>query len=301
MALDRGELFTELELVPDLFLDLVLLDGGEEHQGRDDHEDGGDDEGHLDGPDIALGNRSVDIAAEHEENAEDRGKGAAEITHDVDDAVGSGTQRLGRDVRHQGDGGVAVHHHENQDDGHGDDHADHIVMMEEKGDEGESDGRDEGADQNIGHALADGGVGFVGQVAEDRQQDQRGQVVAGHDDADDPLDIQNPGRVACLQLGRGHLIDVPGENIGQEGGTPGVIDLPEKQNAEEGKADHRRAAHIQLQRSEGRFFHVSILNLSLLISAGSRRIRASARPTWCGGSGQRCRDPPAGSGLRCGP
>ena len=46
--------------------------------------------------------------------------------------------------------------------------------MEEDGDEREGRGADEGADEDIGHPLADRGFGFVGEMAEDREQNQGG-------------------------------------------------------------------------------------------------------------------------------
>ena len=86
--LNRGEPFPEGKLIPDLRLDPVFFDGGEEHQGRNDHQDGGNDKGKLNGPEIAFGDGGVDIAAEHKQNSEDGCKGPSEVAHDVDDAVG---------------------------------------------------------------------------------------------------------------------------------------------------------------------------------------------------------------------
>ncbi len=205
---------------------------------------------------------------QHEGKAQHRGEGAAEIAHDIDDAVGLGPQGLGRDVGHQRHGRVAVHHHEQQHDGHHGHHAGHVVVVEEEGDEGEGHGGYEGAHQDEGHALADGAFGLVGEVAEDGQQDQRGQIIAGHDDAHDPLDVEDLLRVAGLQLRRGHLIDVAGEDVGQEGGAPGVVHLPQQQDAEKGKADQRGAFVVEFQRfhrnssqifSISRYTHVGVI------------------------------------------
>ena len=247
-----GKLLTQGQLILQLLSQLVFLDGLEEHQGGDHHQHRGDDEGQLDGPDVPVLGPGVDVVGEHHEDAQDCGEGAAEVAHDVDDAVGLGPQGLGGDVRHQGHGGIAVHHHEDQHDHHGDDHAHDVVAVEEQGDEGEGHRGNEGAHQNIGHALADGGLRLIREVAEDGQQDQGGQVVAGHDDAHDPLHVQDLIRIAGFQLGRGHAVNVVGEDIRQKRGAPGVVHLPEQQDAEEGKADEGRAPDVELQAAVDR-------------------------------------------------
>ena len=247
-----SQLLAQGDLILQLLGQLILLDGLEEHQSRDDHQRGGDEEGQLDDPEVAgSGLGGVDVLAEHKDHAQNRGEGAAEVAHDVDDAVGLGPQGLGGDVRHESYGRVAVHHHEDQHSDHGDDHAHDVLVVEEQGDEGEGHGGDQGADQNVGHPLADGGVGLVGEAAEDGQQDQSGQVIAGHDDADDPLYVQNLFRVAELQLRGGHAVNPVGKNVRQEGGAPGVIDLPQQQDAKEGEADESRAPVVELQTAVG--------------------------------------------------
>ena len=119
--------------------------------------------------------------------------------------------------------------------------------MEEQGDEGEGDGHHQRAHKDIGHTLADGGLCPVGQAAEDGQQDQGRQIVAGHDDAHDPLHVQNLVRVARFQLRGGDVVHPSGEDVRQKGGAPGVVHLPQKQDAEEGKADEESPLVIQLQ------------------------------------------------------
>ena len=83
-----------------------LLDRGKEHKRGNDHQHRGDDERQLDDPEIALMVGGVDVIAQHEEEAEHRGERTADVAHDVDDAVGLRAQGLGRDVRHESDGGV---------------------------------------------------------------------------------------------------------------------------------------------------------------------------------------------------
>ena len=158
----------------------------------------------------------------------------------------------------ESDGGVAVHHHEHQHERHHDDHADDVVVMEEQRDERESYRSYKGAGQNVGHTLADGGVSFVGEVAEDGQQDERGEVIARHDYADEPLNLKYLRRVAGLELRRGDAVHAPGKNVREERGAPRVIHLPEKQDAEERKAYQERSFVVELQpagRSALRFTH----------------------------------------------
>jgi hypothetical protein len=60
--------------------------------------------------------------------------------------------------------------------------------------------------------------------------------------------MQELFRVTGFQLRRGEIIDVAGKDVSQEGGTPGVIDLPEEQNPEEGKADKGRTPVVEFQK-----------------------------------------------------
>ena len=158
---NRGEPLSEGQVVPDLRFNPVFFDGGKEHKSGNDHQNRCNDKGKLNGPEIAFGDRGVDIAAEHKQNSEDGCKGPSKVAHNVDDAVGFGTQRLRRDVRHEGNRGVAVHHHEQQHDGHHGNHAEYVVPMEKQRDKRKSKGRHEGADEDVGHALSDGSPGPV--------------------------------------------------------------------------------------------------------------------------------------------
>ena len=131
--------------------------------------------------------------------------------------------------------------------------------MEEQRDEGEGDRGHERADEDVGHALADGRARAVGQVAEQRQQNQRREIVAGHDDTDDPLHLEDVGLVAAhLQLVGRHVEHAPREDVRQERGAPGVVYLPQQQDAEKRKADERGAFVVELQRGQrlaSRFVH----------------------------------------------
>ena len=243
---DRGHLLAESELFRHLPLDLVLLDRGKQHERGDHHQHRGDDERQLDDPEIALMVGGVDVIAQHKEQAEHRGERAADVAHDVDDAVGLGAQGLGRDVRHESDGGVAVHHHKDENDGHHCDHPGNVVIVEEQRDKRERDRRNERADKDIRHALADLRVRSIRKTAEERQKDERGKIVARHDDADDPLHMQDVVRVACLEIGGRHAVEPAGEDIRQKCGAPGVVHLPEQENTEKGKADEKGPLVIEL-------------------------------------------------------
>ena len=129
---NRGETFPKLQLIPDLRLNLVFPDRGKKYQSRDDHQDRGDDEREFNGPETALRDRGIDVIAENEQNSKYGCECAAEVAHDVDDAVGLGTQRLRRDIRHEGDGRVAVHHHEQQHNSHHGNHAEDIIPVEKQ-------------------------------------------------------------------------------------------------------------------------------------------------------------------------
>ena len=188
----------------------------------------------------------VDVIAQHEEEAEHRGERAADVAHDVDDTVGLGAQGLGRDVRHESDGGVAVHHHKDENDGHHCDHPGNVVIVEEQRDKRECDRRNERADKDIRHALADLRVRSIRKTAEERQKDERGKIVARHDDADDPLHMQDVVRVARLEIGGRHAVEPAGEDIRQKCGAPGVVHLPEQENTEKGKADEKGPLVIEL-------------------------------------------------------
>ena len=118
--------------------------------------------------------------------------------------------------------------------------------MEEKRDKRESNCGNKGTDQNIGHTLADAGFGFVRKIPENRQQNEGSQIVTGHDDAHDPLDIQDLGGITGFEFRRRHVVNISRENIRQEGRTPGIVDLPKKQNAEKCKADQSGALVVQL-------------------------------------------------------
>ena len=115
---------------------------------------------------------------------------AAQGAHQVDDGVGLGTQGLWGDVGHQRHGGAAVSTHGGQQDSQTDDKA-HLFpgiwgSVEAVGENGQRhhhrDGR-EGAEQNIGTAAAKAGGAFIGQSAEQRQQEQGEDIVRRHDDA----------------------------------------------------------------------------------------------------------------------
>ena len=158
--------------------------------------------------------------------------------------------------------------------------------MEEQRDERESDGGNEGAHEDIRHTLADGAAGTVGKTAEYGQEDERGEVIAGHDDADYPLDVQNLFGVAGLQLGRGEVVHPSCEDIRQEGGAPGVVDLPQQKYSEKCEAYKRGALVVELQVLG--FVHVIFLRNEL-----SRvHIRASAHSTLRLIYGQKSQYPP---------
>ena len=121
--------------------------------------------------------------------------------------------------------------------------------MEEQRNERECHRGNERTHQNKGHTFADAGLRLIGQVAEDGEQDQRSQVIAGHDDTDQPLNIQDLGRITCFQFCRRHMIHAAGKNVRQESGAPGIVDLPEKQDAKEGKTDQECPLVIQLHNN----------------------------------------------------
>ena len=158
--------------------------------------------------------------------------------------------------------------------------------MEEQRDERKGYGGNEGADKDIGHTLADWGSGAVGKTAEYGQKDERGKVVAGHDDAHYPLDVQNFFGVARLQLGGGEVVHTPCEDIRQEGGAPGVVDLPQQKYSEKCEAYKRGALVVELQVLG--FVHVIFLRNEL----SHVHIRASAHSTLRLIYGQRSQYPP---------
>ena len=137
LVLDFRDLFPAVELVLEFDGQLVLADREGEDDGANDHEDARDEEGDLDGPEVAIspGFRSVfagpEVIAQDEDDADEGGDEAADVAHDVDDAVRFGTEGFRGDVRHEGDRGVAVHHAACDDDGHHDDDPGKLIKMEE--------------------------------------------------------------------------------------------------------------------------------------------------------------------------
>ena len=120
--------------------------------------------------------------------------------------------------------------------------------MEEQRDERERQRRDGSAGEDIGHALADRRLCLIGKVAEYRQQDECGEVIAGHNYADQPLNVEDLRGIACLELRRGDAVHSSCEDVRQEGRAPGVVHLPEQQDAEKGEANQECSPVIELQR-----------------------------------------------------
>ena len=180
-GLDRGEALALGHLILHFFGDLVFLYREEQHQRRNDHQHRRDDERQLDYPDFSCLVSGVDIVAELKEDAKHRGERSAKVAHDVYDAVCLGAQGLGRDIRHERDRGITVHHHKYQHYRHHRDHTGNVVIVEEQRDKREGQRRDGSAGEDIGHALAYRRLCLIGKVAEYRQQDECGKVIAGHD------------------------------------------------------------------------------------------------------------------------
>ena len=149
-----------------LLFDLVLFDEEEEYQDRHDHQNGRQEERYLDDPDVMILPRTgvffAQILREDQKQSEQSGHGAADITHDIDDAVGFAAQRLRGQVGHQRHRRVAVHHGKEDRDRHQHDQRGQAVVVERDRHKREHDGARERPDQNVGHSFADPRVGFVG-------------------------------------------------------------------------------------------------------------------------------------------
>ena len=93
--------------------------------------------------------------------------------------------------------------------------------MEEKWNEREDNGRDEGSNENVGHSLSDWSMGPVRKLTEDREKDKGRKVICSHDYSHNPLDIKNLMAIARkLKLCRGDAIHSSGKYICKEGWTP---------------------------------------------------------------------------------
>ena len=119
--------------------------------------------------------------------------------------------------------------------------------MEEQRNEGKCNGCNKGTCQNVGHTFSDGSGCPVREIAENWQKDQGSEVVTGHDNADKPLDIEDFLRITGFELGRGDPVHPSCKNICQKGRTPGIIYLPQQQNAEKGKSDQKCPLVVELQ------------------------------------------------------
>ena len=139
--------------------------------------------------------------------------GAAEIAHYIYYTVRLCAQGLRRYIRHKRNGGVAVHHHEYQNDDHYGDHADDVVVMEEKRYERERDGGNHSADEYERHTLACRRFRFIGEIAEYRQKYERRQIVARHYDADHPLNVQYLIGRARFKLRGRQIVHLARKNI----------------------------------------------------------------------------------------
>ena len=118
----------------------------------------------------------------------------ADRAHQVDDRVRFGTERLGRDIRHQSDCRGAIGSHCDQQQPQNHDKGDHleggcrrcvtVVQNRKKIQENDRAARTE---QDVRHALSDLRIRFIGQTSEEREQEQRQNVVRCHDHTGDGL------------------------------------------------------------------------------------------------------------------
>ena len=118
------------------------------------------------------------------ENAESQGNNAADGTHQVDDRVGLGAERLDRNIRHKGDGRRAENRHSDQ---HGHQCDDKIHQGVDERQQREQRDGDNGADQNKRSAASEPGVAFIRQLAEKRQHEKSENVVNRHNTARERL------------------------------------------------------------------------------------------------------------------
>ena len=117
--------------------------------------------------------------------------------------------------------------------------------MEEKRNEREGDGRNHCTDKDVRHTFTDRRLGPVGEIAENREEYERGEIVACHDDAYDPLNVQYLVRIARFQLSRGYMVHPSRENVRQKCRAPRVVHLPQEKDSEERESDQKSALVIQ--------------------------------------------------------
>ena len=168
---------------------------------------------------------------------------AAHSAHKIDDGVTLGAQRLGGNIGHEGHGGGTVGAHGHQQQAQHDDKGGHLegagvigVAVVDKGqDVYKNDGK-AGAEEDIGHALADSGVCPVGYAAEEGQQEQSQDIIRRHD---------------CAGEG---LVQV--EGVGKDKGDNAVIHLPEGGDGQEGKTHKNGSFIIELHWITSGFFQI---------------------------------------------
>ena len=220
-------------LVAGVFLrQLGLPDGQQQHRHRQ-HHDAGDHQKqglvvHMVQPTGGL--------VRVQDHGDDQVQNAAHGPHEIDDGVGLGPQRLGSYIGHQGHGGGAVNAHGHQqhqqhpnEQGQLPGSGDGGVAVVNEGQQVHQHRRQNGAHQDVGGAPAQAAAAFVGQGAEQGQQEQGQHVVRSHQ-----------------QTGNG-LAQVEGILVGKNFGNDAVVHLPEGGDGQKRQTDEHGAFVVQLQ------------------------------------------------------
>jgi len=203
-------------------------------------------------PDIFGGATEIGRELEEREQKKHRSNRAAHIAHDIDDAIRFRPQRFRCHIGHQSHGWRTIHHHEEDDKKHRDDHAGDAAIIESHGDKRNDDRRNQSANQDERHPFAQRRLGFIGDSSKNRKHDQSGDVIHGHDDANDILNVKNI-RTIEIRIGGFQGIEIhvriegPVKELGQEGRASQIVNLPKQENAKEGKSDRERSLIVQLQ------------------------------------------------------
>ena len=208
-------------------LDCEEQDGdGDEHDGRD------DDEQRLVVDVVQPGRLRIGIEDRGHAEIED----AADCAHQVDDGVRARAQGLGRDVGHEGDRRGAIGAHGDEQQTQHDDERGRLqpgglggVAVVEQGEDVHEDDGAARAEEDERHALADLRMAPVRQRAEERQQEQREDVVRRHDRAGEGL--------------------VHVEGLGEDQRHDAVIHLPERADGQKREADEDGALIVELHFS----------------------------------------------------
>ena len=205
--------------------ELRLLDRKEEHGDGDEHDGRDDDEQRL----IVhmLHTRGLGVGIKHSRDAEIQN--AADRAHQIDDGVRARAQGLGRDVGH----GRTVRSHGDEQQAEDDDERGRLesgglrsVAVVEQGENVHEDDGAAGAEEDKGHALADLRVALIRDGAEERQQEERQNVVRRHN---------------CTGEGFVHV-----EGLRENQRHDAVIHLPERADGQEREADQDGALVVEL-------------------------------------------------------